>query len=193
MNISAIMLAAGLSRRMGEDKLLIEFEGKTLLNRAIELLDSLPCREKILVITPARLCFAIVPETVTVVQNTSPEDGQSKSLKLGLQAATADSYLFLTADQPRLTFESLKRLFGLAKENPAQIIYPTVLGKPCSPVLFPARFRQELLAQTGDTGGRAIRAAHPDSCLTFEAESPLDFIDIDSPEDLFRLNRSATI
>ena len=186
--MSAILLAAGLSRRMGkQDKLLLMQGGKTLLAHAVTLLDSLPCREKILVISPQRLARITLPKGICVVINHNPQAGQSESLRLGLEKATGSQYLFLNADQPFLSLAALTPLLTLAKENVDNIIHPVVNAKPCSPVVFPARFRADLLAQTGDTGGRAVRAAHPQACLTFEPENPQDFMDIDCLEDYRRL------
>ena len=187
-NISAVLLASGLSRRMGgQDKLLLKYKGKTLIERAVELLDSLPCREKIFVTTAQRISGMAVPQTVSAVINHNPQIGQSESLRLGLGAATGQWYLFLNADQPRLTLAGLKPIFELAGRNTDKIIYPQINGNPCTPVLFPARFRAELLEQTGDFGGRAVRMAHPQFCLAFEAKNPQDFMDIDCLEDYLAL------
>jgi len=170
-----------------QDKLLLEYKGKNLIQHAVDLLASLPCQEKILVTLQPRLSDVTLPQTVLAVINHSPQAGQSKSLHLGLNKATGDHYLFLNADQPLLSLESLQRLFDLANKNADKIIYPTVDGKPRAPVLFPARFRKQLLDLTGDTGGRAVRAAYPRDCMGFEAENPDDFIDVDCMEDYRRL------
>ena len=184
LDISAILLAAGFSRRMGDtDKLLLEYGGKTLIERAVCLLDSLPCRQKILVVGPGLFETLALPPGVEAVINHNPQAGQSESLRLGLGSAIRRGYIFLNADQPRLSLGALRPLFALAAENADKIAYPTIDGLPCSPAFFSARFRAELLSQTGDAGGRAVRAAHPESRVTFEAENPLDFMDVDSPED----------
>ena len=184
MKVSAILLAAGLSRRMrGQDKLLLPFKGKILLQRAVDLLESLPVYEKILVTASARLELITMTPAIRVVINHHPEKGQSESLRLGVKAASGDAYFFLAADQPRLTLSSLYPVLELAKANADKIIYPAVNGNPCSPVLFPALFRSELLGLSGDTGGRTIRDAHPDACMAYDSEFPEDFIDIDCLED----------
>ena len=186
--ISAILLAAGQSARMGGcDKLLLDYKGKILLQRAVDLLDALPCREKIFVTTPEKLAAVNLPERVLVVINLNPQNGQSESVRLGVNAASGSSYLFLNADQPRLTLSGLVKLFKLAEENSDKIIYPAVNKKPTTPVLFPARFRNDLLALRGDTGGRGLRSAFYTDCLSFEADNPDDFTDIDCMEDYRKL------
>jgi molybdenum cofactor cytidylyltransferase len=210
--ISAILLAAGTSRRMGgRDKLLLEYEGKSLLHRAVELLDCLPVYERILVTTKARFeiinsQYILAPASLTskasaqteflssinasnpqhpirAIINPHPEKGQSGSLRLGLNAASGDCYLFLAADQPLLTQTCLQPMFELAETNADKIIFPSINGVPCTPTMFPGRFREDLLGLTGDTGGRAVREAYPESCLAFDVKHPECFIDIDSETD----------
>jgi len=171
----------------GRDKLAVEYEGKTLFRRAVELLDSLPVHQKILVTTRSRLEQAAIPPGILTIINTNPETGQSRSLRLGLEAAACEWYLFLAADQPLLTPECLRPLLDLTGENPGRIIFPFIDGSPCTPALFPAHYRDELLSLSGDTGGREVRAAHPEACMAFEAANPECFIDIDSEEDFLLL------
>ena len=173
----------------GRDKLLLEYEGNTLLQLAVKLLNCLKCCDKILVTTKARLEHIILPPLVKVIINPDTTTGQSGSLRLGLEAAFGEWFLFLTADQPLLTPACLQPLFELAAENTDKIIFPSAHGKPCTPAIFPARFRENLMNLTGDTGGRAIREAYPEACLTFEVENPNDFIDIDNEDDYLSLLR----
>jgi molybdenum cofactor cytidylyltransferase len=181
--ISAILLAAGLSRRMGEDKLFLPYKGKTLLQQAVDLLSDLPVYEKIVVTTVARLERIALSPAIKAVINPQPEAGQSESLKLGIAAASGDLFFFMTADQPRLTATDLLPLLESARNNENKIIYPIINGDPYTPSLFSARFRMELLALTGDTGGRPVRMAHPEAHLTIAPEHPENFLDVDSAED----------
>jgi len=190
--ISAILLAAGESRRMGgRDKLLLVYEGKTLLLRAAELLDSLPCYEKIMVTTESRLLGLDIPYSVRAIANSNPEAGLSGSVRLGLEAASGDQFLFLNADQPLLSLDNLLPMIRMAGENPEKIIFPTISGRPCTPTVFPARFRNDLCNLHGDTGGRVVRDAYPNDCLTFEADNPKAFSDIDDEEGYNRIIRNS--
>jgi molybdenum cofactor cytidylyltransferase len=183
-DVSAILLAAGLSRRMGgQDKLLLRYKGKTLLQHAVDLLDSLPVRQKILVVAPGSVKSIIFSDDICVVVNKYPEIGQSGSLRLGLERALGKSYLFLSADQPLLTLAEVLPVLRFADDHPGKIIFPKINGAPCNPVLFPMGFRGDLMALTGDSGGRVVRKSRPERCFAFEAERPEAFFDIDSEED----------
>ena len=185
--VSAILLASGLSRRIGTDKLLLPYKGRTLLQHALDLLSDLPVYEKILVISPARLGKMLLPPGILVKVNPHPMTGQSGSLRLGVLSATGEGYLCMNADQPKLTLMDILPLLNAAKDNKGKIIYPAIEGEPRTPTLFPAGFRGELLALTGDTGGRAVRALHPENCIAVEAERPENFTDIDNRTDYLTL------
>jgi molybdenum cofactor cytidylyltransferase len=187
LRISAVLLAAGLSRRMGEDKLLLLYQGKTLLQHAVDLLSALPVYEKLIVTTEARVKKVEVPFGMRVLINDNPKDGQSATVRLGVKNATGSHFFFITADQPGLTAPALMPLIELAGNNPDKIIFPVINKLPNSPTLFPASHRPELLELSGDTGGRLIRDANPEKCLSFNPELPELFFDVDNVGDYAEL------
>ena len=187
LSTSAILLAAGLSRRMGRDKLLLEYSGKTFLQRAVDLMAELPVYERILVTTEARIESVDIPDGIQVLVNPSPEDGLSSSIRIGVTSATGTHYMFLTADQPKLTAGDLLPLLEAAKSNPDKIVSPMVDSKPCSPTIFPEKYRLDLLRLTGDTGGKKIRKSNPESCFPLIPNYPGNFTDVDNEEDLYSL------
>jgi len=176
---------------MGGDKLLLLYKGKSLLQLAVDLLSGLPVYERILVTTRARLDTVVLPDDVRVVINPRPESGQSGSIRLGVSAALGQWYFFMAADQPGLVAGDLLPLLGCAGCGKDAIVYPVVNGCPCSPTLFSSSFRAELLALSGDVGGRSVRDAHPEACIAVEPERPGNFLDIDNMEDYMRLMLNA--
>ncbi|MCL2820240.1 MAG: nucleotidyltransferase family protein [Oscillospiraceae bacterium] len=184
LKISAIILAAGLSERMGTDKLMLMYKDKFLLQHSLDLLNSLPVFERIAVTATHRLEKISLPPGVKTVINLQPEKGQSESIRLGLKAASGTHFLFMPADQPELTLNDLTPLINAAAENPDKIIYPVIGGEPSSPTIFPQSFRTALTGLSGDTGGWVIREANKERCVGVEVENSGNFIDIDFPEDL---------
>ena len=190
-DISIIILAAGLSRRMREcDKLLLPLsDGRLMIESAIDLASSMPVHERILVTTSDRLRQIKSYKGIKVVENLRPEEGQSESIRLGVMAATGDYYLFMAADQPMLDAKVLNWLVEGARDNPGKIIYPLVSGMPCNPVIFPNTFKDDLLSLEGDEGGRKIIKRHPNACFAPEANAKWQkkFIDIDTLEEYSKL------
>ena len=177
MKISAILLAAGLSRRMGTDKLMLEYKEKTLLQHALDLMSALPVFERIIITTDNRINKISLPYDIKQIVNRSPDCGQSLSIKLGIGSATGTHYLFMVADQPKLTVSDITALITSGK--PDSIVYPQVNGVPCSPTLFPKAYQTDLLRLEGDMGGRVVRDANPLSCHIIIPENPDNFIDVD--------------
>jgi len=168
---------------MGCDKLLLEYRGKTLLQRSVELLSNLPVFERIVVTSDTRNETITLPSGIHSLINRIPENGISGSISTGVEAATGTHYFFLTADQPLLTVADLMPLLEASKANPDKIVFPVIKSRPCSPTIFPGRFRTELLDLSGDSGGRAIRDANPGAWLAVEPKRSENFLDIDSVED----------
>jgi len=187
IKVSAILLAAGLSSRMGEDKLLMNYRGNPMLWQTVNLLSDLPVYERIIVTTDARLKRISLPPGIKPCINSYPKNGQSESIRIGVEAATGTHYLFLVADQPLLTPADLIPLIKSATENPDKIIYPIINSKPSSPTVFPSKLRTELLTLSDDTGGRVLREVYPELCYTIKPEYPMNFIDIDTIEDFHDL------
>lgn len=187
MRIDGIILAAGLSSRMGANKLRLPFQGRPLLQHAIDLVAELPLASRILVTRGESAEGMEVPAGFHLVFNEAPETGQSSSLRLGLSRANGDAYLFFVGDQPLLSREVVERI--LEHAGAGRIVVPRHNGRPGNPVLFPAAFRDELLAVTGDRAGRAVREAHAGTCLYVEIEDSNALRDVDTPEDYEALAR----
>ena len=179
-----------MSQRMGKDKLLLGYNGTPLLQHSVDLLFELPVFERIMVTTDARLDDISLPPDVRVFINSQPENGLSSSIHIGVEKATGTHYMFLTADQPKLTKMDIMPLLEAAQNNPDKIIYPVIDSIPCSPTMFPEIFREELLKlydlsqnQKNDTGGRRIRDANKNLNLPIEPANPANFIDIDNVDE----------
>ena len=106
-NIAVVVLAAGGSSRLGRPKQLVEFNGKPLLDHALDKVDLLGFQTKILVLGAKReeIMDKIDSNGFKVVVNTHWEQGMASSIKVGLEAAMAeeeglDHVLFLVSDQP---------------------------------------------------------------------------------------------
>ena len=122
------------------------------------------------------------------VENHKPEEGISRSIRLGLERLDdCDGILFMVGDQPLLRQETAQRLLDTARDKPGSIIAPVRSdGRPGNPCFFPARFFPELMALTGDTGGRRVMKAHPEAVISLPVNDR-ELADTDTPQALAAL------
>lgn len=175
--ISAVVLAAGQSKRMGQNKLLMPVNGKPILMHTLDLTRNLDFGERILVTSKETAAGIDLPEGFVTVINESPEKGQSSSLKLGVKAASLDYYMFFLADMPMLQKSDVQMIISEICGD--KIIVPMATNTPSNPVIFPKSFREALLALEGDIGGRGLIAVHKNECKHVFFKKPENFRDID--------------
>jgi molybdenum cofactor cytidylyltransferase len=194
--ISAILLAAGESRRMGRPKQLLEWQGKTLLQHVLESLIHSEADEIILVLGhEAEKIRKSLPELpIKIVINPDYRTGMASSLRRGLLALDPQSEAFLLclADQPGIGPEivnTIIRTFRQADPGPG-IIRPVYRGRRGHPVLISTRYLKEALQLLqGDVGARQILINHPEDILEIEVDRDAVLMDMDTPEE-YRKQRS---
>ena len=183
--IGCVLLAAGRGLRFGENKLLARLEGRTLLDRAIDAIP--PGLRTVAVVSSPETARIAAARGLPVIRNDRPEDGISRSVRLGTGAlGDCEAILYLVADQPRLSREGVERVLALHREYPDCICAASSDGKRGNPCLFPRRFYPELLALAGDRGGSAVICRHED-CLRLTELPAVQLRDIDTRADLSAL------
>ena len=183
--VAAVVLAAGGARRFGGGKQLASWRGKTLLEHALTAPLQAGLREVVVVEGATVLAHLLAPYPVRRVHNPDWAEGMSTSLRTGLSALSPDvqAVLFCLADQPLLPPEVVRRLV-LAWGEGAQIAAPYVGGERRNPVLFDRSLFAELMASSGDEGGRPVLRRHPDLIVPVPWHDPAVFADIDTVADL---------
>lgn len=190
MRIGCVILAAGIARRFGQQKLHAELDGRSLILRA---LDAVPedCPACVVTGDPAIRAMAI-ERGMKFVTNSRPEDGISRSVRLGTQAlADCGAICFIPADQPLLSRQSVERMLEIAQENPTKIIravHGTIPGNPC---IFPRQFFPALMELRGDRGGSTVMKDNPEAILPVELPER-ELWDCDTPEALRQLAEKET-
>jgi molybdenum cofactor cytidylyltransferase len=188
------VLAAGESRRFGGLKQAELWQGRSLLQRAVDAaLASLATEVRVVLGCQAEALLPLLAgygdPRLRIVMNPSWAEGQASSVRAGLASvgATVEAAVFCAADQPLLTAAEIDALLVRHAATGAGIVAPSVAGQLRSPVLFARRLFAELADLRGDTGGRAVIARHRGEVEAVEAADPAPYTDIDSREDLRRL------
>ena len=185
----AIVLAAGLARRMGRQKLLLDLRGKPVVRWSVEAI--LSHIGDVVIVTgheEAGVRGALAGLPLRFAQNPRPEDGQGSSIAVGVGALSASTGAVLIAlgDQPRLPAPVVPALLEAFARGGAAIVTPIYHGGQGTPVLFGAEVFPELRALTGDGGARSVVRAHPDRVREVVFDLPVPD-DVDTPEDYARL------
>lgn len=181
--IAAVVLAAGLSRRMGRDKLMLPLGDHPVFAYAIDLAARLPAAQRIVVTNTGEIADYARQKGCSVVPSPYAAQGMGHSVAAGAAAVCPDvrAVLFINADQPFLT-EALVHTLCMTCVQTDQITVPRIQGRPCSPCVFPARFLPELMALAGDRGGKQVYQAHPEETCFVDWTEPDCFADLDDPE-----------
>ena len=187
MFISAILLAAGESKRMGVDKLSLPWERKTVLEHCFEALLRSEAKEVIVVLgirnMKSKGLFRM-PKAKTVI-NPFSNLGMSTSILRGLRAIYPGFHgvLISLGDQPRLKTRTINGLIHAFEKGKRGIIVPSFRGKRGHPVIFHRRYKKELLDLKGDVGGRSIIERHPEDVQLVPVKSRGVVMDVDTWQD----------
>jgi molybdenum cofactor cytidylyltransferase len=185
-NITAIILAAGESKRLKKNKLTLPYQNKPLIWQVFDLVKKIDFLEYILVISSENAKEIVIPSDIKVLYNNRPELGQAHSVVLGTKEAKGEGYLFFSADQPLLSIDLIGDILDKSKTD--NIVFPLKENnEPSNPTFFGKDFREELLSLVGKEGGRIIRDKHPKACISFLPRNPEELLDIDTMEEYERL------
>jgi len=188
--ITAIVLAAGLSRRMGQAKLLLDWGGKPVIRHTVERVASAGLDEVLVVVGPAHgdIQAAIEGLPVRLVVNPHPEAGQAGSVVAGIEAVAPGTAAALLAlgDQPTVPAEVIPALLRAWTESGKPIAAPRYREGRGNPVLVGASLFPELLALAGDRGARSVVDRDPARVTLVDFDIPMPQ-DVDTPDDYERL------
>ena len=185
--VSAILLAAGKSERMGQNKLLLPFGGRTVIQRTLDSLIASHAGEVIVVLgsKAQEINQSIGGRRALVVLNPNYARGMSTSFITGLGMVNSRARFVMVAlgDQPLITPRVYNQLIEAALGSDKGIILPVYKGERGNPIVISTRYRAEMLKQTGDIGGRELLKAHPEDALEVLVDCEGVVVNINTKEE----------
>ena len=188
--ICAIVLAAGRSRRMGTQKLLLPYGGQTVIGQVVDQVLGGPI-DRLVVVTGCdhdRVVAALAGRELSFVHNPEPEAEMLSSVRCGLGALPVgcEAVLVVLGDQPAIRGEIVRGLVDAYRESRKAIVVPVHGGRRGHPVLFATRFVDDVQGRYDDVGLKGLLEEHADDVLEVEAESDSVLMDLDTPEEYRR-------
>ena len=177
-----IIMASGLGKRFGGNKLMADFLGKPMIEYVLDATEGLFAK-RVVVTRHADVVRLCEQRNVDVVFHDLPH--RSDTVRLGMEAlGDVDSCMFCPADQPLLRRETVEGLLHCALDQNDRIWRTCSDGLPGSPVIFPKWAFEELKRLPEGKGGSWVLKEHPDQVAMMEVSDVHELMDVDTPDAL---------
>ena len=186
--VTGIVLAAGLSTRMGRPKQLLPLGGKVVLQLVVEALVGQVDRVVVVVGHQAdQVAGALAGYGIECVVNPDYCAGMLSSVQAGVRAATgASAFLICLGDQPGLSGQTVAALLEASRGKAKGIVVPCHAGRRGHPVLLSSAYAAEILALGAGQGLNAVTRGHPEDTLEVPLPDQGIIEDLDTPADYQR-------
>jgi molybdenum cofactor cytidylyltransferase len=187
-----IILAAGESKRLGNPKQLLSFDGNTLLARVAQTACNTNLYPVIAVLgaNAEMIMTTLNKPSIHVVKNDNWKEGMASSIRIGLTSMLElspqiDGIMMLVCDQPYLHQDVIKALIDAQHHSGLPVAAASYGGKLGTPALFQKSLFTDLMSLSGDTGARKILEHNREYIVAVDFE--MGAVDIDTQEDYERL------
>ena len=186
--VVGIILAAGMSTRMGQLKQLLPLGGRAAIEWIAEVVGR-RLDEAVVVLghRAEEIAPVLVPYPVRWVVNADYQTGMLSSVQYAVQEVNTESdYLIFLGDQPRLSDAVVEQVLQARTQVDKGIIIPTVNGRRGHPVLIRNAYREEILGLPLDVGLNAVTRGHPEDTYELPVAEDAILTDMDTPADYQR-------
>jgi len=185
--ITAIILAAGESRRMGEPKMLMSWKKSTVLQTVITTLQAAGVSD-ILIITGGnkeKVEALIGKSAQTIFNEGYQQGGMLSSVQLGLSVKKleAEAALICLGDQPQVEERTVRLVCESFREHPTKISVPSYQMRRGHPWLAPISYWDEILAMKAPLTPRDFLANNSHNIQYVEVETESILADLDTPDE----------
>jgi len=189
--ICGIILAAGEGKRMGKVKLTLPLGNKKLIEWVLQAAKLTPLDRYFLVVRPEDKDIIKIGKAwgAEIVLNPDFRKGMSTSIKkalLKINTQEAEGFFLILGDQPLITSKIINKLIKSFSPGKGEIVVPYFKDKRGNPVLFDICWKDELMAVTGDVGGRVLIKAHSEKVKRVNISDETILFDIDQEKDYLK-------
>ncbi len=190
-NISAIILAAGYSSRMGDFKSLLQLGSHKAIEHAVRCFQQAGIDDVRVVVgfRAGEVVEAVKPLGVSVVFNSGFAQGMYTSIQAGVRTLEpgVQAFFMLPVDIPLITHITVEKMLDCCRLYQHGVIYPVFNGKRGHPPLITTRYKDEILHGRNQDGLREILTLHEQEAFDIEVEDETVLLDMDTPEDYHHL------
>ncbi len=190
MTCAAIVLAAGDSTRMGQQKITLPFNGVTVIEHIVQTLERCGLGKVVVVVgrDAAEIRAALRGCSVNVVDNPDYQQGMLTSVRAGLRALgdEMDAALVCLGDQPSIQPSVVRAVIECGASSPSDIVVPGYEGKRGHPLLIPSEYWKSIVSSYDDVGLRGLLQEYSSKITDLPGEESWVLDDMDYPEDYQR-------
>lgn len=183
INLGCILMASGLGKRFGKNKLMADFHGEPMILRALAATEGI-FAQRIVVTRHKDVAELCQNKGLRVILHDLPY--RSDTVRLGLEGlpSTIQGCVFCPGDQPLLRRETVAALAAAAYNDPEYIWRVSFENECGTPVLFPRWTFPELKNLPQGKGGGYLTKKYPEQVRLVPVRDPYELKDVDTPEDL---------
>lgn len=187
----ALVLAAGESTRMGQQKVILPYGNTTIVGHIVSVLHASQV-DWIGVVTgyrPDAVGAALEGGPAKLIHNACYAEGMLSSIRAGLRALPQEvrNVLVALGDQPAIDSSLVNELLSLVRDKPGALAVPRFGARRGHPLLFSAGYIPEVLTDFEVEGLRGLLARHADKVIEFPATNDGVLQNVDTPEDYAKL------
>jgi molybdenum cofactor cytidylyltransferase len=190
MSCAAIVLAAGNSTRMGKQKIVLPFNGVTVIQHIVTHLQESGIEDIMVVVgrDASQIRNVLRDTTATIIDNPEYEQGMLTSVRVGIRSLSndAESCLICLGDQPAIQPEIVKAIIKKGEVIESRIIVPRYRNRRGHPLYIPRSYWSKILTSYDETGLRGLLIEFKESVIEICVEESWILDDMDYPEDYQR-------
>lgn len=188
--ISAIVLAAGESRRMGRQKVLLPFGDSTVLEEIVTAIEQSAVGSGVVVTghQPEGVAELLAGRSLRAVHNAAYSGGMLSSIRAGLRALPdeARGVMLFLGDQPQVDVTLIDHLCDTFRPGSGQLCVPTFNGRRGHPLLFDRGYENEIFNDFDEVGLRGLLQRYEAKVCPVPWQNEGVLVDLDTPEDYAR-------